>query len=186
MGQYYIAVFLGEDKNGKANILGSVEPHDCSPTSQAKLYEHAYVGDPVMECVQGLLERGKGQFAGSRLVWAGDYADHEPGYDENLNALCDEKGIKDLKPVSLKYAINETKKLYIDLEDIRGRWPIHPIPLLCVEDDGDATVEFESEDTPEEKIRVGTWARDVITFSDERPTGKGWKKVKYNFKHYGY
>lgn len=184
MGQYYIAVFLGEDKNGKTNILGSVRPWDCD--TQGKLAEHAYVGNEFLECVQGLLERGKGQFAGSRLVWAGEYADHEPGYGKNLNHICDEKGLKGLKPVSLKYAINETKKLYIDLEDIRGRWPIHPIPLLCAEDDSDAIGEYEPKDTPDEKIRVGTWARDVITFSDERPTGKGWKKVKYNFKYYGY
>ena len=182
MGQYYKPIFLGKDENGKDKILGYLSCYDYD--NGAKLMEHSYIGNNFVGAVQALLERGVGKFAGSRLVWAGDYADEEPGKKkENLYELSEGKLIRKwVKPAFLRYAINETKKLYIDLRAIRGEWAIHPIPLLCSEGNGRGGGDYyEQEDNPDDEA-VGTWARDVITFSNDRPREKGWKKVSFNFK----
>ena len=183
MGQYYFPIFL--DKAKKPTILGFLE--SWSYKNGAKLMEHSYVGNKFVGAVQNLLERGVGKFAGSCLVWAGDYAKDEPRTKTNLFSMCDDsinakKELKGIKPKSFQYAINETKHLYIDLFAIKGEWAIHPIPLLCCEGNGQGGGDYYGVEGNPDDEAVGTWARDVITFSNEIPTEEGFKEVKFNFK----
>lgn len=67
MGQYYKAIFLNEDNKP----ISFVSSYDFD--NGAKLMEHSWIGNKFVEFVeyQLFLEPKK-------LVWAGDYADHEP------------------------------------------------------------------------------------------------------------
>ena len=66
MGQYYKAIFLTE--NNKP--LASVSSYDFG--SGAKLMEHSWMKNPFVRFVERQL-----MVAPQRVVWGGDYADHE-------------------------------------------------------------------------------------------------------------
>jgi hypothetical protein len=188
MGQYHSPIILNvnnykkEDKN-ENKILAWLYPHkfDCG----TKLMEFSYVGNSVMNAVETLLERGKGLYTGNRLVFGGDYADDEDekysdGNGANLHFLADD--IEPTMPENtkrLQYAINEETKEYIDLDAVKpDKWglKIHPIALLCDEGNGLGGGDYRgiNEDV------VGSWARNIITFSDEKPFG--FKEFKVEFK----
>lgn len=80
MGQYFICVFLAED--GKY-IRAFVDPSSYS--HGAKLAEHSYVGNSVMNSIEFMLSPS-GIFYKSRLVWAGDYANPEISGQDNAEA----------------------------------------------------------------------------------------------------
>lgn len=161
-----------------------------------KLMEHSYIGNPVMNAVE-LLIIPSGKWYKNRLVWAGDYADHEEGYpkrksedgkqeyDYNFYDVLEDEGTK-LKATSekvdekYKYLTNHTKKQVIDLstvKDIEGEegWKIHPLSILVAEGNGRGGGDFRGEDE-----RVGSWSRDIISLEDH--IEDGYKTVDGNFK----
>ena len=86
MGQYYKAV--------NASNREWVDSGDGG----AKLMEHSYIGNSFVEAVEFLLiddgEGNRGRWSGNRIVWAGDYANGEPGNGNNLYSLTEENQIR--------------------------------------------------------------------------------------------
>jgi hypothetical protein len=79
MGQYYIATLF--DQAGR--ITRAVHPHDYGVSD--RLGGDTREGTPFLAAVESLLALD----GGSRLVWAGDYADNEPGHDANLYRMIE-------------------------------------------------------------------------------------------------
>lgn len=141
-----------------------------------KLMEHSYIGNKVTQAVERLIIPS-GRWYKNRLVWAGDYADHEKGYkktkegdDVNIYAILEDEGTK-ITPSSRKvskkyrYLTNHSKKLVVDLTDIKADqdgYKIHPLPLLVVEGNGRGGGDFRQKDG-----RVGIWARDIISLEEK-------------------
>lgn len=83
MGQYYKAVFLTE----KNKPLASVSSYDFG--SGAKLMEHSWAKNPFVRFVERQL-----MVAPQKVVWAGDYADHEDPTtitESEIKLLADEE-----------------------------------------------------------------------------------------------
>jgi hypothetical protein len=158
MGQYYLAIILGE-KSDKEYIRTYVNPHMYGNGS--KLMEHSYVGNNFVKVVENLMCPG-GMFYKCRLVWAGDYADNEAGSDKNLYSMCDEDGgfNNTCKLLSYPYIVNHTKKVYINKNS-----SLHPLPLLTAEGNGRGGGDYNGPNS----AMVGTWARDVISMENEAP-----------------
>ena len=72
MGQYYKPVLLKEDKR---TPIGFAYSHEFG--SGLKLMEHSWMKNDFVGFIESLLTRGMA-FHKTPLVWAGDYADHEP------------------------------------------------------------------------------------------------------------
>ena len=186
MGQYYKIVLLStKDKkvsNKKKIIMG------FCPDWGAKLMEWSYVGNLTTLHLENILYDNP-----QRVVVTGDYADEEPqrcknGNGEwdryNLYRWVDKLGKMDKNPYKLeneshhRYAINEDKKLYVDLgEDIpKTKYVIHKLVLLLAEGNGRGFGDYQGINAD----LVGFWARDLIRVSDERP--KGYEKMDIEFK----
>jgi len=165
MGQYYYPVSL--DK--KEYLLS----HDYD--NGLKLMEHSYIGNNFMNAIERLLIPG-GAWYKTKILWAGDYADHEPGYaktkdgyDVNIYSIIYKEGTK-IKPsdervdVKYHYLTNHTKKVVIDLNKIKedgDGWKIHPLSLLTCEGNGRGGGDFHGEDS-----KIGSWARNVISLEE--------------------
>mgnify|MGYP001600124813 CR=1 FL=1 len=140
-----------------------------------KLMEHSYISNKMMRAVERLLIPG-GDWYKNRLVWAGDYADQEPGYKKtpegynvNIYAIMEKEG-KKVKPSSkpvdkaFHFLVNHTRKQVIDLAAIKpdkNGYKIHPLPLLVAEGNGRGGGDFHGEDS-----RIGIWARHVISLEN--------------------
>ena len=72
MGQYYKPVLLKEDKR---TPIGFAYSHEFG--SGLKLMEHSWMKNDFVGFIESLLTKGM-SFHKTPLVWAGDYADHEP------------------------------------------------------------------------------------------------------------
>jgi len=157
MGQYYLTVILAE-KSDKEYIRTFLHPGMYD--NGMKLVEHSYVGNNFMNVVENLIGPN-GMFYRSRLVWAGDYADKEPGSEKNLYDMCEEKEpfVYRGAVVSYPYIVNHTKKVYIEK---KGKF--HPLSILTAEGNGRGGGDYHGSNT-----MVGTWARDVISMENEAP-----------------
>jgi len=186
MGQYYKPTFLNKTTDVTANdynpIMFQLSPHTFD--KGAKLMEHSYVGNPLVQAVENLLAKDN---EGTPFVWAGDYADPYQGFTSNLYEMGDKeeeakglaelittsfKGILGMKcykvdnPKAYKYIINHTKKLYVSVPQKIGA--IHPLPLLTAESNGLGGGDYYSK--VGEKF-VGAWKYDKISMGDEVPDG---------------
>jgi hypothetical protein len=161
MGQYYVAIILGE-KGSPEFVRTWVGP------SGAKLMEHSYLKNQHVLAVEHLLSR-KGMFYKSRLVWAGDYAEPEKETGENLYHLVVEKETEKewqtRESADYRYIVNHTKKLFIDKMSLPNC--IHPLPLLTSEGNGAGGGDFRGRNDNQ----CGEWARDVISVEDSAPEG---------------
>lgn len=146
MGQYYKPVILNEFDEIVATIISW--DYECG----AKLMEHSWMLNPFVHRFEHLISPN-GKFHKSRVVWAGDYADVEPGQmvfsdyykkevEANLHYLSDKikplKGLKEVDGTQYRYVVNHTKKEFVDktkVIDFDG-WRIHPLPLLTCEGNG--------------------------------------------------
>ena len=161
MGQYYNAVFLADKTNeaDKEFIRATIRAFTFN--NGMKLVEHSYIHNSFLSAVEFLLSP-LGIFYKTRLVWAGDYADPEPGSKENLHALCDNKEYMPHLPVDYcnimathNFIVNHTKKQYVTKT---GR-QFHPLPLLTAEGNGRGGGDYKGSC----ENLVGTWARDLIS-----------------------
>jgi hypothetical protein len=152
------------------DVFAKMESWDFS--EGAKLMEHSYVGNVLPETVVGVLSDRP-----ARVVWAGDYADPE----DDGNALHSMEGVPklDADPRPKHYIVNLDRGEYVDLGNVaevrdEPGWKIHPLPLLCNEGNGRGGGDFRGENK-----YLGTWARDLLTATDERP--EGLKEIRPNF-----
>ena len=75
MGQYYIPIILGS-QDPKEFIRLWMDAHMYG--NGLKLTEHSYIGNGFV-CAFEFQISEDGPFYKSRVVWAGDYAEVEPG-----------------------------------------------------------------------------------------------------------
>ncbi len=175
MGQYYKFIILANNsskENNKEYILLVIDPHSYGEGS--KLMEHSYLNTKMMNTVEYLISK-YGKFYKSRIVWAGDYADEEPGEEDedgpmNLYRLAEYySGYTRLVSNSFgRYIVNHTKKLYVDKEiKLNDNYNniIHPLPLLISEGNGSGGGDYNGNN----QHLCGSWARDVISMEEEIP-----------------
>lgn len=118
MGQYYVAVILSEDGE-PTHVTRSWDFN-----SGAKLMEHSWLNNQFVAAVETLLVAE----APRRVVWAGDYADPEPGAG-NLYDLTD--GLEPYRPdvAGLGHQIGwrkdtNTRVVEIDPKITANAWPV--------------------------------------------------------------
>jgi hypothetical protein len=162
MGQYYHPIVLNAD--GK--IIIWMDAHQYG--NGLKLTEHSYIGNMFVSAFEFALSP-KGEYHKTRVVWAGDYADPEPGQEENLHQRCNEynliyPGIKNT--TEYRFVVNHSKKQFVDKSKIptRDGLTLHPLPLLTCEGNGRGGGDYR-DDCP----IVGSWARDIISVEKEVP-----------------
>jgi hypothetical protein len=173
MGQYYLTIFLAEAGTApKEHVRAYMYGHNYG--NGIKLMEHSWIGNKFMNAVEHALSP-EGSFYKSRVVWAGDYADEEPGYgDKNLFKIADDADHKNIQPPErdmepYRFLVNHTKKLYVDKERIaaepRYGLRVHPLSLLTAEGNGRGGGDYKGAN----EILVGSWARDVISIEKDAP-----------------
>ena len=167
MGQYYLAIILGNqpdvDYNEQEVIRYVLSPFGCG----SKIMEHSYIDNPFVSRFEQLIGQC-GVFYKSRIVWAGDYADKEKNSEYNIYHVA-----QDIQPISLpqfqiyyRYIVNHTKKEYVDKERLSNE--IHPLPLLVCEGNQRGGGDYWGKNSD----LCGTWARDVISMDTDKPSDK--------------
>ena len=176
MGQYYFPISLDKGE--------SLCSHDYD--NGLKLMEHSWLNNKFVKTVESLLAPG-GVWHKTRLAWAGDYADPEEStvdarHPEGINLYAKYREAR-INPEEGKefyrYIFNHTKMVYVDKTRIGedgSKWRIHPLPLLTCEGNDRGGGDFHRPD-----IRVGYWARDVISVGNEVPAGEGWQIIDATF-----
>ena len=166
MGQYFKGIIL-DDEN---NIKVAMKPHYFNES--AKLNEFSYFDNNFLGYfMSNIYQKPK------RVVFAGDYANEE----ENGKTLYKMAiGIED-KFTKNKYCImnfpcvyssdsgylvNHSKKLFIDLNCYQCHNSFHPLPILTSEGNGEGLGDYYGEN---EEL-AGTWARDLISLEESKPT----------------
>lgn len=113
MGQYYIACIVSG--SSVAEVLRCVRPFQFM--EGWKLMEHSFLGNEFVESFEWLI-CPEGPYYNSRVVWAGDYADTEPGRETNLYNECGDKYISVETNTDMvnrfPFIVNHNKKLYVD------------------------------------------------------------------------
>jgi hypothetical protein len=177
MGQYYKVITLNDFKEGEPETVKNYfEPHKYG--EGAKLTEFAYFDTGFTKAISKHIFDNP-----QRLVTAGDYADHEEGYDlevedgrnysVTLYTLCEKAkhvSIKHTKTFRARYILNHDKEVYVDLFSIKegeDGWTTHPLMLLTAEGNGQGGGDYFGDN---EEV-VGTWARDLISTSNHLPDG---------------
>jgi len=156
MGQYYHPLIL--DSTGK--ILMWMNP--LAYNYGSKLMEHSYIKGTFVSTFEFALSPESPHYK-SRVVWAGDYADIEPGKDTNLYEQCNEYNMVTPLPketTKYRYIVNHTKKQFVDKLQ-NPKQVLHPLPLLTVMGNGRGRGDYEG-NSP----LVGSWARDVISVEE--------------------
>jgi len=125
MGQYFKPIILGEKPKDGEHETVKVWMYSHSYDNGLKLMEHSYQGNNFVSTFEKELTR-RGNHYKSRVVWAGDYAEEEPGlkiieegkeHDANLYSLCNDEN--EIKPKVAKtddypFIVNHTKKQFVD------------------------------------------------------------------------
>lgn len=171
MGQYYKAVVSAGTGEWNPNGLWAANP------DMAKLMEHGYVGNRLVTQVTSFLYNNPG-----RLVWAGDYADPEPG-GKTLYASPAVHRIPDAVHYPVRYLVNVTKGEFVDNEATPPSWGglrVSPLALLTAEGNGRGGGDYwgESEEA------VGVWARDVVYTTNDRPDISVYTEIRPNFREF--
>lgn len=180
MGQYYKPVSIEKKEHVES----------WTYKNGAKLMEHSWLTNKFVRVVEGLIAKG-GAWFGNRIVWAGDYADPEPGMldaefrEENLYNICNTEIKPNPSKKKFRYVIDNDTKQYVDTTkvpisdvytDENGKdWPyvIHPLPLLTCDGNGRGGGDFHKESP-----LVGKWARHHVTVDSKIP--KGYTELKFN------
>jgi hypothetical protein len=163
MGQYYYPIVL--DADGKIVVWMLAHYYHTG----LKLTEHSFMTNPFV-CTFEFGLSPEGEHHKSRVVWAGDYADPDPGQEENLYHHCTEyRNITPEEKDTSKYrfVVNHSKRLFVDKKKVptnHDGYTLHPLPLLTCEGNGRGGGDYR-DDAP----IVGTWARDVISVETDAP-----------------
>jgi len=178
MGQYYKVILLAENADPESEpevIRLAISPH--SYRQGAKLMEHSYVGNDLVNLVEYLISR-QGPFYKSRIVWAGDYAVSEGGdVRRNLYHVAEAREDwlmfslpKGFDNSALRYIVNHTTKEYIDKSKCKADQHglnIHPLPLLVSEGNGCGGGDYRGRNDD----MCGRWSRDYISMETDVPSG---------------
>lgn len=203
MGEYYFPCVLKSHKKtapNKGKVISYIYAHKFD--NGLKQMEFGYIGNDVMNALEALIvKEGNmfvGKYAGYPIVLAGDYDDPEPykmnGQKRNLYDLADEygteinpqwlknNGIEPLRyPNHYRYIINETKGVYFDTNRIKADkygYKIHPIAILCAGDKPKGGGCYYGKN-----MRMfGSWKRNVVVVSNDKPDEKIYREVYYDFK----
>ena len=191
MGQYYHLVILNDHKKtypNKKKVNSWLYSHEFDNGS--KLMEFSYIDNHFVGTFEELINKEHGKFAGYPVICAGDYADDEPyklnGEKMNIYSLCDDYG-KEIKkddapkPKHYRYIINETKGLFFDTDRVKedkDGYKIHPLPLLIADGNGRGGGDYEGKN----ERMIGSWKRNVVVTSDNRPDEAKYREVFYNFR----
>ena len=164
MGQYYLAIILGEKDLSKQEFI-RMFMQSYNYNNGSKLMEHSYINNEFVSAFEYQLTPD-GMFYKSRVVWAGDYADNELNMERNLYGIVQDYPDKyfHTKAKSARdypYIINHTKKQYVDKNKILN--DCHPLPLLTVEGNGRGGGDYRGSGM------IGIWARDIISVEKEKP-----------------
>lgn len=191
MGQYYIAVILKENPENSDfdNIVAAIRSFTFGCGS--KLLEHSYLNNPLTKAIENLF-CSEGPYYKFRLVWAGDYADHEVNSEMNLYSYVSAEKEIDFHlnhpfPSFLEmknYYVSHTKKEFISRQRIReehsGDFILHPLPLLTCEGNGQGGGDYYGSDYHD---LVGRWARNVISVETERPPND-YTELNFDLREY--
>ena len=179
MGQYYATIIrkpnTGKPKVYTANLL--------------KLMEHSWCGNDFTDAITNMLTPVTNA---ARVWWYGDYTEKDEVQDINFDDIWgDGKRIRNkvpqyaIKSPKVKYLINATKKVYIDLEeyakastDANGEL-IYPLAILTCTSNGRGGGDFYPTKDSTADL-VGAWAGDTVYFSIAAP--EGYEKVCPIFK----
>lgn len=174
MGQYYHAVVLDPQKDN-TTIVAAYNPNNYG--NGAKLREHSWMENNFVQTVESQFLPGRTHYKHS-LVWAGDYADHEPGTEDDLYDLSETKIVKAREravDAKFRYLVNHSQQVFLDKikqkkDDTMWGWLPHPLPLLTCEGNGRGGGDYFSENAEVMK-HVGSWARDIISVESDVPPG---------------
>jgi hypothetical protein len=162
MGQYYYPIVLSADGKILVWMLGHRYGNGL------KLMEHSYLTNNFV-CTFEFGLSPEGPHHKSRVVWAGDYADDEPG-GQNLHNMCTE--YTEIRPqeketTKYRFIVNHSKRQLVDKTKVpeRGGFTLHPLPLLTAEGNGRGGGDFRDDNFS----LVGAWARDVISVEETAP-----------------
>lgn len=200
MGQYYNPAIL--DTNNKSKVVAWAYSHDYQ--NGLKLMEHSWIGNNFVARIEEEIKNTP-----KRIVWAGDYADHDVNedgkalhvrvedgkeYPLNIYSLCTDatkleyKGCK--RPVAYRYLVNHDKKQFVDLStrklpisdtwENKGRKFNYRVhPLPLLTVEGNRSGGGDYFSDHGKEFE-GTWARDLISLETEFP--EGLEEIKPNFK----
>lgn len=208
MGQYYLpALFETVKPISKETVITTVPPHYFG--NGMKLTEHSYFGNSVVNTVINLVcMNGKvrvvwvGDYADDIKRKGEKYSLYHAIQDNNSINSYDTVNLS--KPSRKKYMLNHTKMECVNLANYPHTYKVktfsldengkivskkeiedvlHPLPLLtCMGNyrgGGDYWPKFAPKDTLD---YVGTWAGDVISFTDQEPNDK-WEEIQPRFYH---
>ena len=177
MGQYYKPCVM--DRAKKA-VVASLHPHNFM--NGAKLTEHSYVGNNLVNAAMRLISVYKGK----PFVWCGDYADerfvNKAGEKVNTYTLAlmgdslTPKEVSELGGESnFKYIVNYTKREYVKVpEKVKNELVFHPLPLLTADGNQRGGGDYWGENSD----LVGIWAYDRIGVTNKRPH---YKRLEVSF-----
>jgi hypothetical protein len=170
MGQYYVAIILGNNPDGgeKEVVRYHLRPNGYG--SGAKLCEHSFLQNKFVKTFEQLI-CPSGIFYKSRIVWAGDYADKEENLAKCLYETVEDKEYNQMLCIKdddnynyCRYLVNHTKKQYVDKTKCISH--IHPLPLLVCEGNKRGGGDYWGKNAD----LCGTWARDIISVEIDKPS----------------
>ena len=174
MGQYYKPINL-DDKSW-------LYSHDYD--NGLKLMEHSWIVNDFVGVVMALMVPGQPWFK-KPIVWAGDYYDEEPYWEQALDALkiqpveCMSKELQQKAKL-----VNHTKKLYVRYDEMQpcSDWAgiVNPLPLLTACGNGRGGGDYHSQYPDYDK--VGIWAGHVLSIEFAVPKSRWYKKLTVGFK----
>lgn len=178
MGQYYKPAIL----DSRGNIMAWMYSHDHK--ENLKLMEHSWIGNKFVGSFASLLVEG-GEYAGERVVWAGDYAKRR-----TYQRCTDRNKLEPREPLDFDkfpYIINLDKHEYVDVRTVPGRtyefdedgmtWRIHPLPLLTCTGNMGGGGDFFG---PDPKKLVGRWSGDHIVIAAEKPSTEPYQELLFD------
>lgn len=180
MGQYYKVITRcnGKDKMYNRNVDGKY--------TMAKLMEHSWwLNDFCRAFAETIVDKP------TKVCWCGDYAEEDEcealGFHyKQVWGNREGRGLKssDFSLDSVKYLINNDKRLFVDLkkyykESLNDGWCIFPISILTALGNDRGGGDYHKNCATCYDL-VGTWAFDEIYLSNELP--EGYEKLDVFFK----
>jgi hypothetical protein len=155
MGEYFIAVILSGNQ-----IVAWLCPHDygCS----LEIHDHYFVGNPFMDAVETYLYQNRG--TPMQVVWASDYAPHEPNSQQSLYTRCcnepSKKVVVEAALPTTRWVVNYTKKTSVCITGVpEDAMEVHCLPTLTA----------VNQDSSNYLGNDWNWIGDMIAVVDQEP-----------------
>lgn len=175
MGQYYYICYKGRDDD---KVSVNHRKYTDSGYIMAKLMEHSYMHNRLLECVAHMIENHP-----TRVMWVGDYSEDdelksltggEVGYEDVWGdgvrgTVLEDRGPFDHKG---KFLVNHTKRRYLSYDDYVAKcegkvygWTANPLSLLTAVGNGRGNGDYGGTD----EDKVGKWAWDMLEITSVKP-----------------